>query len=521
MILGWSWLTLHSPALVVAIPLIAAFATLFVNKISAKVRNVFVILALLVETFIAIVLARDILLNGIRLYVFGGTSTNIVLPSGYAVPIRIIYEIDAMSVCMMLVSVALALLAGIYSLAYMKNHTGLEKYYTLTFLLLAGMLGMEITGDLFNFFVFLEITSIAGCALVAFFIHKGESSEAAYKYMVICTVGGLFVLFAISLFYSQYNGLNMAYIAKMIRFNIIDKITLALLLSALCMKAGSFPMHMWLPDAYSEAPCPITIMLIGSTLASLYGVMRICFTIYGTMLNCFVVGWIIIILGLMSIFVGVTMAVVQTDIKRLLAYAAVSQIGYMLLAFGVGIAVLNTNAINTYGIQSIEGGIFHIINDALCKALLFLAAGAVIYSTHTRDLSKLTGLARNLKYTSVFFIIGALGLAGMPPCNGFVSKLIIYESVYQFNPILAVIAILASIITLAVLVKAFYSAFLGPQNEEYRNIKEAPLSMLIPMFLLAAIIIIIGLFPDIVLGNLISPAANALVSRLAYMRWVL
>ncbi|MEW6070549.1 MAG: proton-conducting transporter membrane subunit, partial [Candidatus Thermoplasmatota archaeon] len=484
------WISIHSPALAVGLPLIAAFATLLVNKISPKARNGFVIFILILELLLGIILARKVLMEGPQVYVFGGSSALETLPGGYTVPIRIMYEVDAFSAVVALVFMGLALLAGIYSLSYMKAHTGLEKYYTLSFLLLAGMLGMVLTGDLFNFFVFLEITSIAGCALVAFFMYRGEAPEAAYKYMTICCVGGLLVLFATGLFYSEYDVLNIAYIAKNLRFGVLEQIALALFVGALAMKGGSVPLHQWLPDAYSEAPCPVTIMLVGSTLASVYALFRICFTLYGAAINTYVIGWIIVILGLLSIFVGVTMALLQTDFKRLLAYSAISQIGYILLALGVGFAVISDPlaiAPLGYGRRAMEGGIFHLINDATCKALLFLSVGAVFYATKTRDLNKLSGLGRNLKYTSIFFIIGALGLAGMPPCNGFVSKLIIYESVYQFNPVLAVIAILASIITLAILVKVFYSAFLGPQLEEYKNIKEVPKSMLISMALLAIV----------------------------------
>ncbi|MDI6855979.1 MAG: proton-conducting transporter membrane subunit [Candidatus Thermoplasmatota archaeon] len=512
------WLSIHSPALVVAIPLIAAFATLLISKLAGpKARNGFVVTTLVLELIIGILLARYVLLKGTTVYVFGGVSPAATL-AGYTVPVRIMFEVDAFSATMALVSIGLAFLAGIYSLSYMKAHTGLDKYYTLSFLLLAGMLGMVCTGDLFNFFVFLEITSIAGSALVAFFMHRGEAPEAAYKYMTICTVGGLLVLFATALFYSEYDALNIAYLASVLKFGVVEQVALALLLGALAMKAGSFPLHQWLPDAYSEAPCPITIMLVGSTLASLYALFRVCFTLYGGVLNTLIIGWLVIILGVLSIFVGVTMALLQTDFKRLLAYSAISQIGYMLLALGVGLAVLSDPlAMDTYGMRAMEGGIFHLINDATCKALLFLAVGAVFYATKTRDLNKLSGLGRNLKYTSVFFIIGALGLAGMPPCNGFVSKLIIYESVYQFNPVLSIIAILASIVTLAILVKVFYSAFLGPRVEEYKNIEEAPKSMLIPMALLAIVIIIFGLFPDIVLGKLVTPAVHALVDQLSYI----
>ena len=167
----------------------------------------------------------------------------------------------------------------------MKENTGLDKYYTLILLMNAGMLGMELTGDLFNFFVFLEITSISSAALVAFWTNKAKSVEAGFKYIVISTIGALFILFSIALFYGQYNALNMAMIASALQYTFLDKIALVLLIAALAMKAGVVPMHMWLPDAYGKAPSSVTILLVGATQASLYGVFRVCFTIYGGTIN--------------------------------------------------------------------------------------------------------------------------------------------------------------------------------------------------------------------------------------------
>ena len=201
------------------------------------------------------------------------------------------------------------------------------------------------------------------------------------------------------------------------------------------MKAGSVPMHMWTPDAYSEAPAAITMVLVAASQASLYALFRILFTVYNISLNVVTVGWIVIVLGILSMFIGVTMAIIQTDIKRLMAYHAISQTGYMLLGVGVGLAVLNNPvAMESFGIKAMEGGIFHIMNHAVYKGLLFLTAGSLFYRTGTRDLNRMGGLANDMVYTAIFFIIGAAAIAGIPPFNGFASKLIIYQSVYKFNP---------------------------------------------------------------------------------------
>jgi multicomponent Na+:H+ antiporter subunit D len=448
----------------------------------------------------------------------GGESTGLTLPSGYKMPVRIVLEVDALSVFMAIISSLVAFLGAVYSWAFMDRHTGKDKYYTLLLILTAGMLGMEFTGDMFNFFVFLEITSIAACSLIGFRINRGESSEAAFKTMVLYTLGALIFLFAVGILYGKYDALNIAVLASRIQYTGLDKIALGLFVGALALKAGAVPMHMWVPDAYAEAPAPITLILVVNTQVALYGLFRVVFTLYGLTISTQVVGWIIVILAVLSMFVGVTMALIQNKIKRLIAYGAVSQIGYMLLGVGVGLATLGTPALQEYGVKAMEGSIFHIMNDAMYKGLLFLTAGSIIYSTGKRNLNELSGLAHDMKFTSLFFIIGAGAIAGVPPFNGFASKLMIYESVYKFNPLLSVIAILASIVTLAIFVKIFQSAFLGPKLLE---VKKEPRSMVFAMLILSVIVVAFGLFPDIVVDKIVSPAVNALIDNIEYVAAVL
>ena len=517
----------YTPALVVALPLLGAFLTPLVGRINDKLRNIVAILFALLTTALVFLLAYSVLTNGIHVYVFGADTAQTLgnLAQGVTL-VRILFEVDAMSVFMAIISSILALAAIVYSWAFMKENTGLDKYYTLLLLMLAGMLGMELTGDMFNFFVFLEITSISSAALVAFWTKMGESVEAGFKYIVVSSVGALFVLFAIALFYGQYDALNMAVIGSSIQYTMLDKIALILLIGALGMKAGIVPMHMWLPDSYGRAPSSVTVALVATTLASLYGLFRVIFTIYGNQLANITrqfnwgddvvsftlngtLGAFLIILAIVTILIGVIMALRQTDFKRLIAYAAVAEIGYMFLGIGTGLAAIGT----PHGLVALKGGIFHILNDALDVGLLFLVAGAIYYTTREFSLNKLSGLGRNMKYTAVFFIIGLLAVSGMPPLNGFASKLLIYQSTFHLSPILSIIAILASIMMLAVFVKVFYSAFMGPKLTRYQDVKEVPKSMLIAMGFIACIIIFIGLFPELIINNIVTPAAEALLNH--------
>lgn len=205
-----------------------------------------------------------------------------------------------------------------------------------------------------------------------------------------------------------------------------------------------------------------------------------------------------------------------------MAYHAISQTGYMLLGVGVGLAVLgNAEALATYGRDAMAGGIFHIINHALYKGLLFLTAGALFYRLGHRDLNRMGGLGHNMKFTAIFFIIGALAISGIPPLNGFASKFMIYESVYQFNPILAIIAMLVSLITLASFTKAFQSAFTGPQLPEYKDVKEVPKGMIVGMGILAAVIIFFSIFPGLIVDTIVYPATDALINQAGYINGVM
>jgi len=248
------YLLLHSPALIVAIPLLGAFLTPLFGKIHNKVRNSFVIFIVILTSFFSFLLVHDVLVNGnIHTYVFGGSSA--LTEGGFA--IRILFQIDGLNAFIAIIATLLAIVGVIYSWSFMKEHTGLDKYYTLYLLMIAGVFGMILTGDMFNFFVFLEITSISSCALIAFYTNKGKSVDAGFKYIVISAVGALFVLFAVAILYGQYNALNIAVLASKIEFTFLDRIALVLLISGLAMKAGIVPMHMWLPDAYGRAPSSV------------------------------------------------------------------------------------------------------------------------------------------------------------------------------------------------------------------------------------------------------------------------
>jgi len=506
------------PAVIVAIPLLFAFATPLIGKLSVKLSRLWALLGVVVTTALMYILGWEVLSGDavVKSYVFGAGGDGLPLIGDN--PARIAFSVDGMSAFMGLIMATVAFGAVIYSFSFVRKYSGNDKFFTLLLLMLAANFGMVFTGDLFNLFVWFEISSVAVCGLTAFRSNRGEAFEAAAKYLIYSTVAGLVFLFAIGLLYGQYGHLNINYLAGAIggqeEMMMVDKIALGLMVTVFALKAGAVPIHMATPDAYSEAPAPITAMFVTASQAGLYAVFRVSFTLYGGNLDItgnliHIAGWVLIILGILSMFVGVTMALVQKDIKRLMAYHAISQTGYMLLGVGVGLTVLGTGKFDEFGRTAMTGGIFHIFNHALYKGLLFLTAGALIYKAGTRDLNRMGGLGRDMKFTAIFFIIGALAISGIPPMNGFSSKLLIYESVFSFNPVIGAIAMLVSLLTLASFVKVFYAAFMGPRAKGMAR-GEVPTTMLLGMAVLAGMILVFTFAPALVVRTLVDPAVNAL-----------
>jgi len=506
----------HAPALAIAIPLFAAFAVSLIGKIGKRIRNMWVILSLILTELLVIYLNYEILTNGIHTYALGAALPSLISPGGF--PVRIILEIDAVNALVSFIVISITLAAVVYCWRFMqaisKDREHIDRFYSLLLLFTAGMIGMSFTGDFFTLFVFLELTSVSSAALVSFF-RDGESFEAAFKYMIISAIGALFLLLGIGILYSQYGLLNMAAIAKeiMLHMSFLDKVSLSLIVSAILLKIGPVPLHMWKVDIYQKLPAPLVAVCITSSLVGIYVLSRILFSVFFVMGS--LSGWIIIILGVLSIFVGVTMSLLQKNLKRMMAYAAIAEIGYVMLGIGTGLAAASKD----FGFIALSGGILHTLNDALNMGLLFLITGAIFYATKKTDIRDLGGLAHRSASLSALFIIGMLAVSGLPPFNGFVSKLMIYESVFCLNPLLAVVGILGSILMLAIFAKVFVSVFLGTPYR--RKFKKMPASMMAVMWIIALFILFLGMFPEMAINNLVTPAADALINHEAYMGGVI
>ncbi|WGI16712.1 proton-conducting transporter membrane subunit [Methanonatronarchaeum sp. AMET-Sl] len=518
----------YAPILAIMVPLLAGFATPLIARLGETAKKVWTIAGLAIALTLVLVVFARVIDVGIMTYATGAAVPTELIPGGMEQPIRVVLEVDGMGAFAALGITLTTFLASIFSWRYFdETGMGTTGFYTLLLLLGAAGIAFAFTGDLFNLFVFIELSSITAIGLIAFYSYRGRPNEAAFKFLLLSAVGALMFLIAVGFLYGQYNALSIGVVAdRMMETGLgtIDKLALALMVGSLAMKAGAVPLHMWVPDTYGEAPAHISMVLVTLSQLSLYALFRISFSLYGVNLDGATLGWIIVILGLLTMFIGVMLAIIQKTIKRLMAYHAISQTGYMLLGVGVGLVALMSGEIGempVYGYHAMEGGIFHIINHAIYKGLLFLTAGAIIYKTNVRSLNDLGSLAREMPFTSIAFIIGAAAIAGLPPFNGFASKILIYESVYALNPFLTAVAMLVSVITLASFVKVFQSTFLGPEKSRYKGVGEVPTSMKTAMFVLAALTVLFGLFPDLVVDTIVAPAVEALIDQTGYIGGIL
>lgn len=489
--------------LIVAIPLGAAFVTSLLGKRSSWFPALMTVLALIV--LLGLSIGSITLLNesGIAVYQVGN----------WKLPVGIVMVLDGLS-CFMLITVNLvALLVAVYAISYMRMYTGRWKFYTLFLLMIAGMNGVIITGDMFNLFVFLEIASVASYALVAFGTEH-EELEAAFKYAVMSSLASLFVLLGIAFLYSYTSTLNMADMGRFFAENGGGKVGLfvaALFLVGLGLKAALFPFHAWLPDAHPSAPAPISAMLSGVLIKAIgvYALVRVLFSVIGADET---ISSILMVLGSLSMVIGVFLAIGQWDLKRLLAYHSISQVGYMMLGIGLGTPL------------GIFGGLFHLFNHSMFKSLLFLNSGAVVYATGTRDLQEMGGLKEKMPVTAGTSMVASMSISGIPPFNGFWSKLIIiYACVQAGHPVYAFWAVLASILTLASFTKVQRYAFFGRLKESWARIKEVPFAMQFSMIVLALICLaggLIYLVPQIS-SNFIDRAVDVVESGKKYAEIVI
>jgi len=484
----------------IAVPLGAAFIMLIAAKINRKLTDIIANLSTLYLLGASIALYFINPSNKMLMYKLGG----------WAPPIGINLVLDGLSHFLLLTVSLIAFLATLYSISYMEKYTAKEKYYTLFMLMVAGMNGVILTGDFFNLFVFLEIAAVASYSLVAFGT-ESEELEASFKYMIMGTVASTFILLAIGIIYGLTGTLNMADVAASFphtaKFAKVFIITLFLM--GFGMKSALVPFHAWLPDAHPSAPAPISAMLSGVLIKALgvYVIVRVLYNILGMSAQ---LSSALMILGVISMLVGVLLAIGQWDFKRLLAYHSISQIGYVMLGIGLATPL------------GIMGGLFHLFNHAIFKSLLFLNAGAVDYTIKTRELKEMGGLAKKMPITATTSLAASFSIAGIPPFNGFWSKLFIIIACIQVGKLwFALAAIVGSLLTLASFLKVQKYAFFERLKPKFEKIKEVPATMAASMIILAILCLGVGLSFSYVIQYLVNPAVAVVIDGLDYSKIVL
>jgi multicomponent Na+:H+ antiporter subunit D len=502
--------------LFVIIPLGSAFVSAILGRFIKDFGKYFINLAML-------------FLLGLTIHLFlNNEGTLIYKVGGFAnaggIPIAIFMVVDGFSKILLLIISIIGFLVAFYSICYTSQYTAERKFYILFSLMLAGMYGMVLSGDIFNMYVFLEISSIASYALVAFGIEK-QQLEASFKYQILGGVASMLILLGIGFLYWNTGTLNLADIASQISTNeILIKFIAVLMIVGFGLKAAIFPFHAWLPDAHSSAPSPISAMLSGVLIKAvgIYVLFRLFFNVFA--LN-YDLALAITVLGTLSMIVGVLLAIGQWDMKRLLAYHSISQMGYVVVAVGIGMILLSTGGSKMIAGLSIFGGLYHLVNHSIFKSLLFLNAGAIEYRIGTRNLKKMGGLAKVMPITSSTNFIASMSISGIPPFNGFFSKLIIIIAAVQAQYyFIAAMAVMVSVVTLGSFLKIQKYAFYNKENEKWdkKKIKEAPFSMSFAMIILAVLclamsLLVIPSIRDIVM----TPAVNALMETVQYSKTVI
>lgn len=493
------------PILAIMILFVGGFVTSLVGRRSAVARNGVVLVSMTAALGMMLALIPSVLLEGEVITYWLGNWEPV---EGWAIGISL--EVDALSLFFGLIVTVAVFVSGVYSFSYMSRDDSLVNYYTLFLMLSGSVLGLVLSGDLFNIFVMVEIMTFTAVALTAFRNTSEGALEGAMKYLVVGSLGSTALLLGIALLYSQLHTLNLAQIAALLPQQSMNPVTLAafgLLFMGFASKAFLFPFQPLAADAHAVAPASISLIISGVlTKCGVYGIIRLVYILYQnidqTMVQYLVTGF-----GTVSMFICVTMAFNQHNFKRLLAFHSISQVGYVIAAVGMGTAL------------GLSAGLYHAMNHTLFKGLLFLVAGAVQHQTGSLDLDDLGGLSKRMPRTTLLFLIGAASISGLPPFNGFASKWMIYQAAFQrgaatgnfFFLLVCVVALVTSVLTLASFVKVAQSVFFGQLPLKYREVQEVPLAMRLPMWILALLCVVTGLFPQQVQQYLLLPAASAAV----------
>ncbi len=477
------------------------------------VGGIWVSLSFLVALILLITLYKDVVSQPIKSYF-------VVSP-----PLGVEFKVDLLSLLFSLVFAFIGFCSALSSIRYMEEETGLDTYYMLFQLMVLGMIGVTFSNDLFNLFVFWEIMCISSYVLVSFRKYHWEAVEAGFKYLIMSSFGSVALLLLISYLYGVAGTLNFDTLHQIVTGSKelpIYYFLIGLTMVAFGIKAAVVPFHTWLADAHPAAPTPISAMLSGVVIkAGVFALLKTYFVVFSP--AYFNYGIMILVLGILTMTVANLMALLQEDIKRLLAYSSIVNIGFIVTGIGVAAYVLSSSfyfwETMDVAVFAVIGALFHFLNHALGKGLLFLCSGCFIHELKTREIAKMFGIGRKMPWTGFSFSVGLLGLGGVPPLNGFWSKLIIIWSAWLAYkqvgglamPITIAFLVFNAVFAVTYYVRLIQLLVVREPEQEVRRAHRPPASMVVPLIILAVSCIVIGVYPGLVLG-FIESSAKVLVN---------
>ncbi len=444
----------------------------------------------------SIVAALCAALAGIQLWAVLQDGAIVYELGGWAPPWGIEYRIDAVNAFVALIVAAIAAITLPYALLSVEREIPEEKiplFYCALLLCLTGLLGITQTGDIFNVFVFLEISSLASYALISLGKNR-QALTSAYQYLIMGTVGATFYLIGVGLIYSQTGSLNMQDLETILpgvqHLRTVET-GFAFIMIGVALKLAMFPLHLWLPNAYTYAPSVVTVFLAGTaTKVAVYVMLRMLGTVFPQgFAQTTPAEELFIVAGITGIISASVYAIYQVNIKRLLAYSSVAQVGYMVL--GIGFA----------SVTGVTAALVHLFNHALMKGALFMAIGAIIYRIGDCRMDQIHGLGKAMPWTFGAIVIGGLSLVGVPGTAGFVSKWYLVVAALEQEAWISVAVILAgSLLAVVYVGKLIEALYFKPATDTGKVVSEAPILLLVPTWGLVLANIYFGLDTDLTVG---------------------
>ncbi|MEM7661941.1 MAG: monovalent cation/H+ antiporter subunit D family protein [Pseudomonadota bacterium] len=490
----------HAPALLVVTPLMLAGICSFMP--TGRAGWILSIVATAASTLCALVLLGQVqtVPGGIISYALGG----------WVPPIGIEFRVDALNILFLLLVTAFGFLAAVFSWPTVAAEVRQEKralFYAAYMICFTGLAGVVITGDAFNLFVFLEISSIATYVLVALGGNRDRRAfPAAFNYLIMGTIGATFFVIGVGFLYAATGTLNMADIAAQLTemgSNRVVQAAFAFIAVGLGIKAAAWPLHLWLPNAYAYAPSFVTMFLSATaTKVAIYALIRFLFTVFST--EIFEPGRDFVFLFAPLAMIGMVacsfQAIFQNDVRRMLAYSSVAQVGYILLGISIGTAA------------GLSAGLFHLVSHALLKGALFMAVAGIVLTYQGTRISDFAGLGRAAPLTMTAFAIAGFSLIGMPLTAGFQSKWLLLQAMLDRGwGFAAAVIVAASILAVIYVGRVLQAVFFQPPANPRKVRQEAPLILLVPLWVLSIATLWFGVQSDALL-SLTDFAATATLS---------